>query len=502
MKKILNSVFDVLFLATSLLIFAAAFSTMISKSFIFGLPIILAAVIFSILCVKKTDLPEKLGCEKIWWVLRIISLIVMLKFAFSLEVDFSWDWGVLTKSAYIYGTDGTLDKVHYYARYPNNRFWLLCLIFLFKVVKLFIHDVDITVFKHATMIASVILLQIAIEFIYRAAKLIYSNKKALLTGITAVLFLPFYLYSGFFYTDTPSILLISVMLFLYFKILNTQSKKFQIFLCILLGLVGAVTYFVKVIAIIVFAAILIGIIFTKITPKQFICFLLISVTTLALTVKAVSLVTEPIYEKNFGITEKTDEKYEFPPTHWVMMGLGYGGYSQEDVDFTASFDTYDEKKDANINEIKNRFNNYGTFGFLKHTFVDKVTRTFANCTLAGDDYSCRKSVHPNGIISRIFTAKGDLHSICLTYSWSYYIIMLIGIIFSAIESLRKNNSKQNQWLLACRIAFFGIFAFMLIWECNSRYLYVFAPVMILLEADGLSSLTDFIRKRSIKNKNK
>lgn len=502
MKKILNSVFDVFFLFVSILIFATAFSQMAVQSLVSGLLVLLAATVFVFLCVKKTGIVEKIGCEKIWWILRIISLIVMFKFAFSLEVDFSWDWGGLIKSAYIYGTEGRMDKLDYYARYPNNRFWLICLVSLFKFVNLFVKDTDISFFKHATMAVSAIVLQAAIEFIYRSAKLIFSEKKALLAGVTAVFCLPFYLYSGFFYTDTPSILLISMMIFLYLKILNTDSKRMQIILCVLLGFVGAVTYFVKVIAVIVFVAIFIGVIFTEITPKRFICFFLISVATLGLTVKAITVAIEPICQKNFGITEEMREKYEFPPTHWVMMGLGYGGFSQDDVDFTASFDTYDEKKEANINEIKNRLEGYGLSGFLKHTFVDKVTRTFANSALAGDDYVSRKSIYPDGIISRIFSEKGDLHSIGSAYSWTYHMIILLGVLLSAIESLKKNPSRQNRQLLACRIAFFGIFVFMLLWECNSRYIYVFTPVLILLATDGLSSFANTIKRLSAKKAKK
>lgn len=502
MKKILNGVFDVFFLFVSILVFLTAFSQMTVQSPVSGLLVIVAAIVFSFLCIKKTDIVEKIGCEKIWWILRIVSLAVMFKFAFSLEVGFSWDWSRLIKSAYVYGTEGRMDRADYYARYPNNQFWLICLVSLFKFLKLFVKDISITFFKHVTMAVSVVVLQIAIEFIYRSAKLIFSEKKALLAGIMALFCLPFYLYSGFFYTDTPSILLISIMIFLYLKILNSESKKTQIILCVLLGFVGAITYFIKVIAVIVFVAILIGIIFTKIIPKQFICFFLISVATLGLTVKAINVAIEPICRNDFGITEEMREKYEFPPTHWIMMGLGYGGYSQEDVDYTDSFGTLEEKKEANINEIKNRLENYGLSGFLKHTFIDKVTRTFANSTLAGDDYVSRKAIYPNGIIQKIFSAKGNFHAVEYAYSWTYHIIILLGILLSAIESLKQTPSKQNRQLLACRIAFFGIFAFMLIWECNSRYIYVFTPVLILLATDGLSSFANTVKRISSKRAKK
>lgn len=46
------------------------------------------------------------------------------------------------------------------------------------------------------------------------------------------------------------------------------------------------------------------------------------------------------------LEESFCDAYEFPLTHWIMMSLGYGGYQQEDVDFTVSFDSYEKKKEA------------------------------------------------------------------------------------------------------------------------------------------------------------
>lgn len=501
MKKTLNSIFDICFLAVSLMIFAAAFSQMILQSVAAGLLVIPLAFLFVYICIKKTDILEKIGCEKIWWVLRILSFFLMMKIAFSLEVEFSWDWGRLINSSYNFITAHDIKNPYYYARYPNNQFWLLCMVSLFKIIKLFVGSADILVFKHITMAASVIILQIAIEFIYRTAKMIFSPKAALLTGILSVSCLPLYLYSEFLYTDTPSVLLISVMLFLYFKFLQAENRKKQIAICVLLGLVGALTYFIKIMAFIVFAAILIGVIFTKISFKRFLCFFLVCVTVFGVSVKAIKIVTEPIYKEKFGITDELKEKYEFPPTHWIMMGLGYGGFSQDDVNYTAGFDTYQERKNATVAEIKRRCADYGFSGLVKHIFYNKVIRTFGNCTLAGSDYAGRRPIYKNGTFSRLLSEHGDLYPISLVFLWIYYIFIMLGLLFSAIGSLGKKKSTANSKLLAGRIAIFGIFAFMLLWECNSRYLLVFIPVMILLSVDGLSHFVN-IFKNHLKSKAK
>ena len=399
------------------MIFEAAFCRMILQSFLAGLLVIPVAFLFLYICGKRTDLIEKIDCKKAWWILRVLSLALMMKLAFSFEVNLTWDWGGLIKSSYNYIQNGSIDIPDYYARYPNNQFWLLCLVTLFKFIKLFAGGASVTVYKRVTMVISVIFVQIAFEFIYRTARLIFSEKKAFFTGLLALFCLPLYLYSGFFYTDIPSVLLVSIMLFLYFKLQQTENKKEKIIVCVLLGFVGAITYFVKLTAFIVFVAMIIGIIFTKITFKQFLSFFLVSVMTLGVTVAAVKAVTVPIYKNKFGITEEMKDKYEFPPTHWIMMGLGFGGFSQEDIDRTKSFDTYEERENFNKREIKNRIENYGFLGLVNHLFSDKVIRTFGSCTLAGGDYVGRKPFHKSGIFSRLlylynarYTFLGDRKS--------------------------------------------------------------------------------------------
>lgn len=467
---------------------------MIMQSFFAGLLVIPVAFLFLYICDKRTDLIERIDCKKAWWILRVLSLALMMKIAFSLEVNLTWDWGGLIKSSYNYIQNGSIDIPDYYARYPNNQFWLLCLVTLFKFIRLFADGASVTVYKRVTMVISVIFMQIAFEFIYRTARMIFSETKAFFAGLLALFCLPLYLYSGFFYTDIPSVLLVSIMLFLYFKLQQAENKKEIIIICVLFGFVGAITYFVKLTAFIVFVAMIIGIIFTKITFKQFLSFFLVSVMTLGVTAAAVKAVAEPIYKNKFGITEEMKEKYEFPPTHWIMMGLGFGGFSQEDIDRTKSFDTYEERENFNKREIKNRIENYGFLGLVNHLFSDKVIRTFGSCTLAGGDYVGRKPFHKNGIFSRLFSLHGDLRPIGLTFSWLYYIFITLGILFSAIGSLRKKKMPTNQKLLAGRISIFAIFFFMLIWECNSRYLLAFYPVMILLAADGLSHFANTFKK--------
>lgn len=52
---------------------------------------------------------------------------------------------------------------------------------------------------------------------------------------------------------------------------------------------------------------------------------------------------------SFNIAEKEElEEIQFPPTHWIMMGLhGRGNYNSDDFWFTVNSGNYRTKKKAN-----------------------------------------------------------------------------------------------------------------------------------------------------------
>ena len=70
---------------------------------------------------------------------------------------------------------------------------------------------------------------------------------------------------------------------------------------------------------------------------------------------------------------------------------------------------------------------------------------------------------------------------------------MLGILLSAIMSIKMKISEQK--LLSGKIAIFGLFLFLSIWECNSRYVFSMAPVMILVAADGIFMTLNWIEHK-------
>ena len=51
-------------------------------------------------------------------------------------------------------------------------------------------------------------------------------------------------------------------------------------------------------------------------------------------------------------------------------------------------------------------------------------------------------------------------------------------------------------IVSCfRLALFGLFIFLLIWESKSKYLVNFIPIIYLVSIDGISQLHEYIKKK-------
>lgn len=477
------------------LIAVIGITTVITDCFCAGVLVFPVMLLGAYLAVKRSKKMPLHPSKYLWPILQLISTGTMLYFAFALAVSFSWDWGDLIRHAY----DITMDKgnplIEYYARYPNNRFWLTCLTGLFQLIRVFEKEPSIAFCKGVTVVFSVGFIQLTIFFIYKTAQRLWGPGKALLVGCAALLFLPFYLYAQFAYTDTSGLLLIAALVYLYVRYRESATSKVKT--CLLAAAMGALfalIYQIKIMGFIVAIAIIIEVVLSIQSLKKVKTLLL---SGLALAVSFVCCVgaIHALSNQVVPISDELYDQYEFPATHWVMMGLGTsGGYRQVDVDYTIRFPTYDEKIHGTIAEIKARILERGFHGTFEHIVVTKMARTWGNDHFAGADYVHRYTVHTDTWMYDVFTLKGEKGYIRDFYTSIYHVIMLSGILLSAVFAWKR---KKVDNLLFARIALFGMILFMMIWECNSRYLLIFSPLLLLCACDGWFCSIDFLKKRHI-----
>lgn len=143
-----------------------------------------------------------------------------------------------------------------------------------------------------------------------------------------------------------------------------------------------------------------------------------------------------------------------------------------------------------MQKIKERLVDRGVLGTIKHILYTKQLRTWADSCIAGDNYVSRTPIRENSFSQQLFSINGAWHWICLLYTWIVHIMLFVGILLSTVLSFQKKVEEQKMFV--GRIAVFGLFLFLSIWECNPRYLFTVMPMIILVAADGIFLLLDRI----------
>ncbi|MDD6662041.1 MAG: glycosyltransferase family 39 protein [Lachnospiraceae bacterium] len=432
--------------------------------------------------------------RRVWIFLQILSIVVMAFEMQKVELQLSWDWGAVIQNAYLLAA-GKMDEVNfrYFAVYPNNQFWLACMTEFFKLVLRIWPAFELHECKVASMVLGGILTQGTLLLIYQSARLIMTEKRAFWTGALAVLFLPFYYYAQIAYTDIPGMFGLALMLYLYVRMKKTEHHR-ALYL-VLFGCVGGITYKVKVTTVIFVIALFIEEFLSKKGTKEkwknFAVCLLLTALPLLGTVKGLDF----MLSDTLAISEKMSNELEFPITHWVMMGLapGSGGYNKTDVEYTHEQPDYEAKKAANIEKIQKRIQEYGAAGLLNHIFGEKLRYGWCKSILSGNYYGTKNPMRKTRTW-QLLNVKGKWHWMVQLYSWPYYAMIILGLVLSGFSAFWKKTEESSVFSIG-RLTLLGIFLFLSLWECNSRYLVCFLPVMILVSADGLMEGWKLLEKR-------
>ncbi len=324
-------------------------------------------------------------------------------------------------------------------------------------------------------------------FIYLTAKEIKSPKAGLLSLIFMIINPIFYLYTSYFYTDTLCMPFAIIGLYLIIKSLKSNNSKKQILLSILSVFSFYLGLKIRVVVIILLIAILLYIfISTNLKYKLKIY------TSLFLGI-CLGLFGYKAITNYFDISINNNQT--FPITHWLMMGLNEeytGGYNEPDHTLTYNEETYEEKKETNIAEIKKRINELGPIGLIKLEGM-KIARTW--CSGNYGVYAKLNNTKDGTGLYQYLGGYGNTNMFlkCSLQILKTYInlIVLIGLY-----QLYKNKKKEYSYDTIIYIALFGAIIFYILWESAQRYSLSFLPWMII----PLGIIYSKIEDTNLKNK--
>lgn len=408
--------------------------------------------------------------------------VLLVYFSLALQVEFTWDYGGAMRTAYQWATQADAINVAAYVRYPNNALLVCVLYGACKVMLFFAPGAPVETFRViGCLLSSFSIFSSGLLFL-KAADL-FQRKTGRVFLLIYMTCIPLWMYSTICYTDTLGLPLLGGACWCLAKTIKEGAQKSSVKWLVLHSVLMGVAFSMKVTLAITFIAALIFLILSSQKKKEIVVRIAIALVAFVITSSLLSWGTA----RAIGITPQLREKYEFPKTHWVMMSLNTqekwyaGGYEQSDVDYTKSFENRAEREAAVKERLLDRIKNPQR-SLAEHILFRKVQRTWANGSLAADDYTARGPIK-RGPLHEVFLFDG-VHWKPTRALMQLWWVLLLGA--SLLGMIFRYKEKKLSPTLVLHLTVYGFFLFYLIWETNSRYLVVLVPVLALSAADGIS----------------
>lgn len=492
MAKIFDKVFHIVFFVIFSIVTIISIKSILGKSIaavVLGTFFIVAAVWgFSKLRKKFSDITDK-KLTITFIIMIAVMFIFQLIAGLTLAATPTSDWEIIDKIAKSYAYNGNMEHIYddlpkfnnYLARYPNNNGIAILFSLYYRAIYLMTGTTPI----QAAIVLNTIFINAAVIFCFLTTKKAFGKFHALIVAIICFLFLPYYTYCPYYYTDSVSMPFCILSIYLFICAYDSKKTVPKIILFFFSGVTCAIGYALKGSIVIVLVAAVVYMIYKGGIKKMLLGSGTIIAGFLAFTIAFSGIVSA------FNIADKeTSDKEKYPITHWIMMGLnGKGGYNREDSKITAHAGDYNEKKEVNIEVIKQRLSDYGFFGLMGH-LGEKIEFTWDDGTYYISHY-VYKFLDEDNCLHNIIPKPAANHPDFYIFSSAMHILILAMVCVSLFLCIRK---PRFDYITFVHIIMFGVFLFFLIWETRSRYIYNFTPVFIIICADGILRIIDRVEK--------
>lgn len=411
------------------------------------------------------------------WEITIFSLIIALQLYFLFGVADIYPitdcYTTIDEAISMHYQKGLLDNnMDYFARYPNNYLFTILMYYAFFIPKL----LGGSYFKFAVLM-NIAIIDFSILLAMKIIKKIIGEKNGLLFLLFFSLSPTNYVFVFFPYTNTFSIPIMLGIIVLGLSN-NIKSRYIAVALSVFGYCLRPTTIFVSI-----------GVAFYWILQliknkgydkKSHLVIRFCGGVVLGIVV---AVLIQAFVSSH--LMNKHNEK-GFPITHWIMVGLkGSGEITGADVDFTESFESRNDKIEANLMEIKNRVSKLGISGVLK-TYLKKIGKEWAVGT---DDFQnyCNSDKNYSNTYELFF---GENNTWLIVYSQIYRCLIFFFITIMMGQLIVKKH-VNDEWYIFI-IAILGSIIFLMIWETNKKHTICYTYILGIMMQYGISIFTDLI----------
>jgi hypothetical protein len=190
-----------------------------------------------------------------------------------------------------------------------------------------------------------------------------------------------------------------------------------------------------------------------------------------------------------------DDNKTFNIQHFFMMGMNpedMGIWSENDVNFSGSFDTAETRNAEDMKLALERIKDMGVVGVSKQ-LVRKTLTNYCNGTFcwAGEGTFFvkvleEKSSPISGLLRGLYYTRGcaDIGKYYAVWANFEQMLWLTVLMLSVFSAFTQKSSEKNVIMLAI----IGLTIFELLFEARARYLYTYVPLYIVLAIYGIDCI--------------
>lgn len=184
--------------------------------------------------------------------------------------------------------------------------------------------------------------------------------------------------------------------------------------------------------------------------------------------------------------------------HYLYMGLDWatcGSYAAWDRVEPEEIPSYAARNVRYLEMLDSRWGDLNVVKFFQH-FGRKLLVNFSDGTFAwGDGYQALPEKHSviSPVLRSFFWPDGGNRILMSTFQQVFWLMTIMLCPLAAFAVKRYSNNAERASYSVLMLGTLGIVAFNMLFEARSRYLYVMAPVMVLLAVSALALLAG--RKR-------
>lgn len=426
--------------------------------------------------------------RKIFAGISIALLFVQIWAVYNYYFFTDWDVHHLIELATAMANGKNCSKFEdYFSQYPNNLFlsWIFSLILKGASLLNLPGDHYFTILCFQCVLSNLtgVLFGAVLNDLFHDVIIIITGYTlyVLLIGTSPWVSIP--------YSDSTGLIFPIMILYIYIK---GKGRKIRWLPWLLIGILSIIGYRIKPQILILLIAIicieLLDLFRTGISKQFFSSLFGLTIGIVAAFVLTnVAIASIPLQinsEKSFGVN------------HFFMMGMNpkdMGVWSEDDVRFSKQFTTAAERNQENMKVAKERLHQMGITGISKQLVRKTLTNyndgTF--CWAGEGKFYVKMRPQINNVFSTFM--KSLYYSRSQSATGKYYVVWsnFVQMIWQSILFLsifcpficRKNKNKN-----VIVLALIGLTIFELIFEARARYLYIYAPLYILLAMYGFQFL--------------